>query len=160
MLQFWASLSEIIRNFGLVLAGAIGIYLAWKRVVASNKQAEAQLRQAELARRAHVAELFNRAVGQLKDEKLEIRLGAILTLGRVCKDFQDLSGPVVQLLTTYLKQEKVDYGESDPPAEIAEIIRIIGLISVQGVPSTEAAGLPRLSLRPPEGRTDESSRKD
>jgi hypothetical protein len=36
-----------------------------------------QTRQAELARRDHVAELFNRAVGQLKDEKLEVRLGAI-----------------------------------------------------------------------------------
>jgi hypothetical protein len=61
-----------------------------------------------LARRDHVAELFNRAVGQLKNENPEIRLGAILTLGQICKDFEDLSGPVVQLLTTYLKQEKVD----------------------------------------------------
>src|SRR5262249_49881102 len=125
----------------------------------SNKQAEAQLRQAELARRAHVAELFNRAVGQPKDEKSEIRLGAILTLGQICKDFEDLSGPVVRLLTTYLKQEKVDYGESDPPAEIAEIIRIIGLISVQGVPSAEAHGVPALSSKLQEG-TDESSRKN
>jgi hypothetical protein len=40
-----------------VIAGAIGLYLAWKQVIASNKQAEAQLRQAELARRDHVAEL-------------------------------------------------------------------------------------------------------
>jgi hypothetical protein len=101
-MQFWVSLSEIIRNIGLVVAGAIGIYLAWKRVIASNKQAEAQLRQVELARRDHIAELFNRAVGQLKDDKPEIRLGAILTLGQICKDFQDLSGPVIQLLTTYL----------------------------------------------------------
>jgi len=46
-------------------------------VIASNKQADAQLRQAELSRRDHVAELFNRAVGQLKDEKLEVRLGTI-----------------------------------------------------------------------------------
>lgn len=98
-MQIWVSLSEIIRNIGLVVAGAIGIYLAWKRVVASNRQAEAQLRQAELA------ELFNRAVGQLKDEKPEIRLGAIFTLG-ICTDFRDLSGPVIQLLTTYLKRKR------------------------------------------------------
>jgi hypothetical protein len=98
-------------------------------VVASNKQADAQLRQAELSRRNHVTELFNRAVGQLKDEKLEIRLGAILTLGQVCTDFRDLSGPVIQLLTTYLQQEKADYGEIDAPADIGEIIRIIALMS-------------------------------
>lgn len=88
-----------------------------------------QLLQAELSRRNHVTELFNRAVGQLKDEKLEIRLGAILTLGQVCTDFRDLSGPVIQLLTTYLKQEKVDYGEIDAPADIGEIICIVALTS-------------------------------
>jgi len=128
-MAFWVALSEVIRNFGLVAAALAGICLAWKRVVASNKQADAQLLQAELSRRNHVTELFNRAVGQLKDEKLEIRLGAILTLGQVCTDFRDLSGPVIQLLTTYLKEEKVDYGEIDAPAEIGEIIRIIALMS-------------------------------
>ncbi|HEV7910915.1 MAG TPA: hypothetical protein VGP28_07475 [Methylocella sp.] len=128
-MAFWVALSEVIRNFGLVAAALVGICLAWKRVVASNKQADAQLLQAELSRRNHVTELFNRAVGQLKDEKLEIRLGAILTLGQVCTDFRDLSGPVIQLLTTYLKQEKVDYGEIDAPADTGEIIRIIALMS-------------------------------
>jgi hypothetical protein len=128
-MAFWVALSEVIRNFGLVAAALVGICLAWKRVVASNKQADAQLLQAELSRRNHVTELFNRAVGQLKDEKLEIRLGAILTLGQVCTDFRDLSGPVIQLLTTYLKEEKVDYGEIDAPADIGEIIRIIALMS-------------------------------
>jgi hypothetical protein len=128
-MAFWVTLSEIIRNFGLVGAALVGICLAWKRVVASNKQADAQLRQADLSRRNHVTELFNRAVGQLKDERLEIRLGAILTLGQVCTDFRDLSGPVIQLLTTYLQQEKADYGEIDAPADIEEIIRIIALMS-------------------------------
>jgi hypothetical protein len=143
MMQYWVSLSEIIRNIGLVIGGAIGIYLAWKRVIASNKQADAQLRQAELSRRDHVVELFNRAVGQLKDDKLEIRLGAILTLGQICLDFRDLSAPVVRLLSTYLKEEKVDYGETDAPADTGEIIRIIAL----------------MSQNPPE-RTHEPLRKD
>jgi len=52
------------------------------RVVAANRQANAALRQAELARRDHVADLFNRAVGQLDDPKLQVRLGAIYTLRR------------------------------------------------------------------------------
>ncbi|MGH6813739.1 MAG: hypothetical protein ACREDM_15835 [Methylocella sp.] len=98
-------------------------------MVASNKQADAQLRQAELSRRDHAAELFNRAVGQLKDEKLDIRRGAILTLGQICTDFRDLSAPVMQLVSTYLKQQKVDYGETDAPADTGEIIRIIALMS-------------------------------
>jgi len=136
-MAFWVTLSEIIRNIGLVAAASLGIYLAWKRVVASNKQADAQLRQAEVSRRNHVAELFNRAVGQLKDEKLEIRLGAILTLGQICTDFRELSDPVIQRLTTYLKQEKVEYGEIDAPADIGEIIRIIALMSQNSLEGTD-----------------------
>ena len=73
-MAFWVALSEIIRNIGLVIGGAAGIYLAWKRVVASNKQADAQLRQAELSRRDHVAELFNRAIGQLKERSSKFGL--------------------------------------------------------------------------------------
>ncbi|WP_246725584.1 hypothetical protein [Beijerinckia sp. L45] len=128
-MQYWVALSEIFRNVGLVIGGAVGIYLAWQRVIASNNQAEAQMRQAELSRQSHVTELFNRAVGQLKDERLEVRLGAILTLGQVCKDFQDLSDPVLTLLSTYLREGNVDYGKVEPPVDVAEIVRIIALRS-------------------------------
>ena len=68
-MQWWIQFSEIIRNFGLVIGGGIGLYLAWLRVSAANQQADASLRQADLTRREHVAELFNRAVGQLGDRK-------------------------------------------------------------------------------------------
>jgi hypothetical protein len=44
-----------------------------------------------LARRAHVTELFNRAVGQLSDPKLEVRLAAVYILREVANDFPDLS---------------------------------------------------------------------
>ena len=79
-LAWWISISELARNFGLVLAGVIGLWLAGMRVLAANRQAQAALGQSALARRGHVAELFNRAVGQLDDPKLQIRLGAIYTL--------------------------------------------------------------------------------
>lgn len=124
-MQWWVELSEIVRNIGLVAAGAVGVYLGWQRVTVANRQAEAQTRQAELTRRDHVAELFNRAVGQLKDEKQEVRLGAIFTLRQICFDFPDLSDPVVQLLTIYLKENPVDYGDADPPADVREIIRLV-----------------------------------
>ncbi len=124
-LTAWIALSEVIRNAGIVVGGAIGIYLGWLRVTAANRQAEAQMRQADLTRRDHVAELFNRAIGQLKDEKLEVRLGAIYTLRQICKDFSDLSEPIVQLLTTYLRENAVDYGDSEPPVDVREIMRIV-----------------------------------
>lgn len=126
-MDLWSiAVSEIVRNYGIILGGAAGLYLAWRRTVAANKQAEAQIEQSELTRRNHVAELFNRAVGQLKDKKLEVRLGAIYTLQQICKDFPDLSGPVIKTLTTYLQENRVNYGNRRPPADVQAIIGILG----------------------------------
>jgi hypothetical protein len=123
--QDWVAASEIIRNLGLVVGGAVGIALAWLRVRAANKQAEAQLKQAELARREHVAELFNRAVGQLDDEKLHVRLGAIYTLREISRDFPDLTKAVLELLFTYLRERPADRGDALPPPDVREILRIV-----------------------------------
>jgi hypothetical protein len=79
--------SELVRNFGLIGVAVAGLILGGMRVVAANRQAQAALRQAELSRRDHVAELFNRAVGQLDDPKLQVRLGAIHTLRQISRDF-------------------------------------------------------------------------
>jgi hypothetical protein len=106
----WLNISEIVRNVGFIIGGAIGIYLAWRRVTVSNKQAEAAIRQADLARRDHVAELFNRAVGQLTDSKLEVRLAAIYTLRQIGKDFSDLADPVFETLAAYLREERAPMG--------------------------------------------------
>ena len=125
--QRWLLISEIVRNFGLLVGGGIGIYLGWLRVNAANKQAEAQIKQADLARQDHVAELFNRAGGQLKDEKLEVRLCAILTLGQICKNFPDLANPAIHLLTTHLRENAISYANNDPPADVAEILYILRL---------------------------------
>jgi len=124
-LPFWIAVTEIARNLGLGAAGIIGVHLAWKRVTVANRQAEAQLRQAELARRDHVAELFNRAIGQLKDERLEVRLGAIFTMRQICMDFPDLAEPVIRVLTIYLKEITVNYEDARQPVDIREIMRLL-----------------------------------
>src|SRR5438046_194879 len=118
-------LSEIVRNYGLILGGLIGLYFAWKRVSASTCQADASLQQADLARRDHVAELFNRSVGQLTNDKLEIRLGAIYTLRQIAQDFPDLSAPTLELLATYLRESSKAYGDNEPPVDVREIMGIL-----------------------------------
>ena len=118
-------ISELVRNYGLLIGGAIGLYFAWKRVSASTSQADASLQQADLARRDHVAELFNRSVGQLTDNKLEIRLGAIYTLRQIAQDFPDLSAPTLELLATYLRESSKSYGDSEPPVDVREIMSIL-----------------------------------
>ena len=117
------AVSEIVRNLGLVLAALAGLYLAWRRVDASTRQADATLQQAELARRDHVAELFNRAVGQLADAKLEVRLGAIYTLRQIAQDFPDLAEPTRELLSSFLRESPAKYEGTEPPIDVREIVK-------------------------------------
>ena len=122
----FSTILEMVRNLGLAFAAFVGIYLAWKRVAAASRQADATLQQAELARRGHVAELFNRTIGQLTDAKLEVRLGAIYTLRQIARDFPDLAEPTFELLSTYLRENSAKYEGVQPPVDVREIIKTLG----------------------------------
>lgn len=118
--------SEILRNWAIVVGGVVGLGLAYWRGAAHNRQAVAQQQQATIAQRAHVAEVFKDAVAQLGDDKFEIRLGAVLTLKRIAEDFPDFDGPVVELLTAYVRERADDYIDQQVPSvEIYEIIKLI-----------------------------------
>jgi hypothetical protein len=123
-MEWSIAVSELVRNFGLLAAAAIGLGLATMRVVAANRQARASLRQADLARRDHVAELFNRAVGQLDDPKLQMRLGAIYTLRQISRDFPDLTRPVYDVLNVYVRENTRGKVEEEPLVDIVETMKI------------------------------------
>jgi hypothetical protein len=121
----WVALSEILRNLALTVAATVGAILAWRQLSPASLQARSANTQAELARRAHVTELFNRAVGQLSDPKLEVRLAAVYILREVANDFPDLSNPIFQLLQAYLRAGDIDYGDEEPPIDVQEIIKLL-----------------------------------
>jgi hypothetical protein len=107
--------SEIVRNLGLALAAFGGLYLAWRKLAPELKQAGTAEAKAVLERRTHVVELFNRAVGQLSDQRLEVRLAAIYVLRETARDFPDLANPVFELLQAHLRERIQDYGDAEPP---------------------------------------------
>ena len=121
----WVALSEIVRNVALAVAAFVGAILAWRQLSPAALQARSANTQAELARRSHVTELFNRAVGQLSDPKLEVRLAAVYILREVANDFPDLSEPVLELLQAYLRAGKIDYGDDAPPIDVREIMKFL-----------------------------------
>jgi hypothetical protein len=121
----WVALSEILRNLALTVAAAVGAILAWRQLSPAALQARSANTQAELARRAHVTELFNRAVGQLSDPKLEVRLAAVYILREVANDFPDLSNPIFELLQAYLRVGDIDYGDEEPPIDVREIVKLL-----------------------------------
>jgi hypothetical protein len=116
-------LSEVVRNYGIVLAGAIGIAVAIWRAIAADRQSRAQRDQVRQARREHVAEVFANAVANLNDERLLVRLGAIYTLREIVDGYPDLKRPTVDLLSSYLAQ--VNYDNEEPPADVSAIVEII-----------------------------------
>ncbi len=76
--------------------------------------------------RAHVTELFNQAVGQLGDEKLEIRLGAVYTLRDIVSDYPDLTKSVFDLLIIHVRESAAkDNDANKSSVDIEEIIKFL-----------------------------------
>jgi hypothetical protein len=119
------AVSEILRNVALALAAFVGAYLAWRQLSPAALQARSANTQAELARRTHVMELFNRAAGQLRDIRLGVRLAAIYTLAGVARDFPDFANPVFELVQAYLRSAEIDYDDDLPPVDIQAILNLL-----------------------------------
>lgn len=119
-------ISEIVRNWAIVAGGAIGIGLAWWRAVALNRQSIAQQQQATIAQRAHITEVFKDAVEQLGNDKLEVRLGAVQTLVRIVDDFSEFEGPILRLLTAYVREQSERFEQDQrPTVDLIEIVNYI-----------------------------------
>ena len=118
--------SEIARNIGIVVAGIIGLGIAWWRSRAANMQAKAALEQNELARRDHITELFNRAVGQLADDKLEVRLGAIYTLRAICEEetFRIYVTPIAETLSAYVRERSAPES-GEVPSDVKAVVELL-----------------------------------
>ncbi len=128
-IAYLIQVSELIRNYGLIAAAG-----NWRgfglvaRSRASNRQAVAALRQAEVAQRNHIVEMFNRAIDQLGSDKLEVRLGTIYTLKRISGDPQYIDYyriPILETLTAYVRERSRDDTDAEPPVDIREIMKFL-----------------------------------
>jgi hypothetical protein len=126
-IAYLIQISELIRNYGLIVAAGIGVALAWWRSPASNRQAIAALQQAEVAQRNHVVEMFSRAVDQLGNEKLEVRLGAIYTLERISRDprYADYRAPILETMSAYVRERTRDQTSLEPTIDVREIMKFV-----------------------------------
>lgn len=66
-----------------------------------------------LNREGQITERFTRAVEQLADEKLDIRLGGIYALERIARDSETHHEPVMEVLTAFLREHSRWKGERD-----------------------------------------------
>ena len=78
-----------------------------------------------MAQRAHITDVFTNAVSLLRDDKLEIRLGAIISLIRIAREYPDFAASIIDLLQTYLRERSKDVGEIDPDIDIQMIMEFL-----------------------------------
>jgi hypothetical protein len=69
-----------------------------------------------LNREGQITERFTRAVEQLADEKLDIRLGGIYALERIARDSETHYEPVIEVLAAFLR-ERARWVPGEPAAE-------------------------------------------
>ena len=106
----------------------VGLYLAWRRIVATEENVR-------VAQEGHITEGFTRAIDQLGQEgkgKMAIRLGGIYALERIAKDSEKDHGPIMEVLTAYVREkaprqeEGIPKGFEKPPPDIQAILTVLG----------------------------------
>ena len=142
---------------GIVGGGAVlfGLYFTWQgqqltmKGLADNQEtAQVQLRNAQaqldLTRQGQITVRFESAIAQLGaaddgNPRLEVRLGGIYALEQIAKDSTEYYGPVIEVLTAYVRQnapwppkpqkekdtEEDSPSEPRPPADIQAILDVL-----------------------------------
>ncbi len=106
----------------LVLAG---LYWTSRRVVATEDNVR-------VAEEGHITDRFTKAIAHLGADKMAIRLGGIYALERIAKDSEKDHGPIMEILTAYVRENAPRQEEVIPPAaekmptDIQAILTVIG----------------------------------
>ena len=100
------------------LAILYGLYLTRRRLAATEE--------------GQITERFTRAIEQLGHEEMEIRLGGIYALERLAKDSEKDHGPIMEVLTAYVRERATKQGEytkeaeAKPTTDIQAVLTVIG----------------------------------
>jgi len=109
---------DLVQALGLLtagVAGAVGIYFTWRgqrqaREAQEENQrtTQAQLENAQeelqLTRQGQITERFTRAIDQLGNASLDVRLGGIYALERIARESEEDYWPIMEVLTAYVRQ--------------------------------------------------------
>ena len=103
----------------------VGMYWTSRRVLAAEDNVR-------VAQEGQVTERFTRAIEQLGHKEMAIRLGGIYALERLAKDSEKDHGPIMEVLTAYVREpaprqeEDTHNGAEKPPTDIQAILTVIG----------------------------------
>ena len=121
--EYRRTLAQILGGLGLLY----GLYLAQRRIGV----AEDNVRVAE---EGHITDRFTKAIAQLGDCKMAIRLGGIYALERIVEDSEKDHGRIMEVLTAHVRENAPSREEEEDtpeapgptPTDIQAILTVIG----------------------------------
>ncbi|MEH1931120.1 pentapeptide repeat-containing protein [Nostoc sp.] len=123
-----------------------------KSAEAANKSAEAALRNAEAAQDKQIIERFAKAIEQLGNEKIEVRLGAIYTLERIAKDSTQDHWTIMEVLTAFVRENaplKKEEKQESPKirTDIQAALTVIGRRNTENEQEKQRLDLSNIDIR-------------
>lgn len=110
IIQIFTTLAQILGGIAVI----IGLYYTWRRIniaednlKATQDSLKVTQENLKVAQEGQIIERFTRALDQLGDEKIEIRLGGIYALEKFSKklnDNEDDDWPIIDILTAYIRK--------------------------------------------------------
>jgi uncharacterized protein YjbI with pentapeptide repeats len=88
-----------------VLIGGVVGFLNFRENQQQNlRTIELNRETLEVTERGQVSERFSKAIDQLGDERLDVRIGAIYALAQIAHDSAELHPPIMETLTAFLRE--------------------------------------------------------
>ncbi|MBI4339063.1 MAG: pentapeptide repeat-containing protein [Chloroflexi bacterium] len=144
----------------LIVVQVIGVTGILFGLIFTYQRLRAAERTIQVAQEGQITERFTRAIGQLGEPKLEVRLGGIYALERIAGDSPRDHWTIVEVLTAYVRENAPWKGDSEPataadaPAPAANVALPPAVSTVR--PRTDIqAILMVLGRRPERARTEE-----
>jgi hypothetical protein len=137
--------NELRQTLVLLLGAALivgALAVLWRRIGVSERAAQASLATVQEAQRG---ERLTRAVGQLADERREVRVGAVYGLEQLAAESASQRGPIVEVLCAYLREHAAWTAERPQPPRLATDIQAVLTVLGRRARSHEAGE--RLDLR-------------
>ena len=122
------TLAQILGGFGLLY----GLYLTQRRIVATEDNVRVGQDNVRVAEEGHITERFTKAIAQLGDKEMAIRLGGIYALERITKDSEKDHGPIMEVLTAYVREKATTQGEYGEKAALKPTTDIQAILTVLG----------------------------
>lgn len=121
--KFGVETSQLLEFHALIVGGifiAVQLWVTYRRVNAAEKIAQASVETAKAAVdtaqstiRNNTALQFKNAVGLLGEQSDTVRIGGILALGFIARDYPEYQSAVSAIIDSYIKQSGVTDNEQE-----------------------------------------------